>query len=162
MLNLKGEDLKSKFNLSKFIYIALMVSVFIYAMVVNVIKTNNTFTAIPMPDENYSIFKYILYGISFAMFFIIRHIRGLLLSNKSNQGNAGLNNHPARFFSLTIVTAALCESVAIYGLVLFFVSQQTADFYTLMAISLLYFIYYFPKYQQWEGWVKEYPMEKLS
>jgi len=56
-----------------------------------------------------------------------------------------------RLLIADIVTAALCESVAIYGLVMFLLVRQIADFYTLVFISLAYFLYFFPRYSQWKN-----------
>jgi len=162
MLNLKGDDLESRFNLSKFIYILLIASVFIYASVAIFISNTQNYINKPEPALNFKQFRYILYGLSVAMFFIITYTRKLLLSGKGNQANKNNNSHASRFFSITIVTGALCESVAIYGLVLFFAGKKITDFYTLLFMSLMYFIYFFPKYQQWKEWVKEYPLARES
>ena len=47
-------------------------------------------------------------------------------------------------------TFALCESVAVLGLVLFLLAGNAMDFYVFMVISLGFFYLFFPKYDQWE------------
>jgi hypothetical protein len=162
MLNFKGDDLELRFKLSRFIYIMLIASIFMYASVAIFVSKTQKFISQPEPTLNITQFRYILYGLSAAMLFIITFTRKLLLSGKGNQNNKNLNSHASRFSSVTIVTGALCESVAIYGLVLYFVGKKITDFYTLMFMSLMYFIYFFPKYPQWNAWVKEYPLARES
>jgi len=49
-----------------------------------------------------------------------------------------------------IITLALCEAVAVLGLVLFLLAGQGMDFYIFMVISLGFFYLFFPQYEQWE------------
>ena len=49
-----------------------------------------------------------------------------------------------------IITFALCETVAVLGLVLFLLAGNAMDFYIFMMISLGFFYLFFPKYEQWE------------
>ena len=49
-----------------------------------------------------------------------------------------------------IIIFALCESVAVLGLVLFLLAGNALDFYILMTVSLGFFYLFFPKYDQWE------------
>jgi hypothetical protein len=45
--------------------------------------------------------------------------------------------------------------VVIYGLMLFLMGGRSSDFYFFMALSLVFFAVYFPRYGQWEEWVSE-------
>ncbi len=49
-----------------------------------------------------------------------------------------------------VITFALCEAVALLGLVLFLLAGNAMDFYIFMVISLGFFYLFFPKYDQWE------------
>ena len=89
------------------------------------------------------------------MFFIINYIRQTILYGKNQPKSVPLYSNSSKFFILTIVTAALCEAVLIYGLILFFVGKQIKDFYFLALVSLVYFLNFFPKYSQWEEWAKQ-------
>jgi hypothetical protein len=53
-----------------------------------------------------------------------------------------------------IITFSLCEAVALLGLVLFLLAGNAMDFYTFMFLSLFYFWFFFPKYQDWEERLK--------
>jgi hypothetical protein len=56
---------------------------------------------------------------------------------------------------MTTVTYALCESIAIYGLILFLIGGRRFDFYSLVILSLIFFAVTFPRYAQWEEWLKK-------
>lgn len=155
MVNLQGEDLQEKFNVARIIYMVIMATLVVYTYVA--ILVNNG----PYVGDNQefppslNIFKYILYGLSFIMFFIINFIRQTILYGKNQPKNVTHTSKGSKFLILTIVTAALCESVLIYGLILFFVGKQIKDFYFLALVSLVYFLNFFPKYSQWEEWAKQ-------
>lgn len=143
-----SDDTRKRFNLSRLIYVFVVASVFVYAFVVEMMRGNPDFAGRPGPAPGIDTLRYVLFAFSAAMFFIIRFMRKYLASKiAKDAGDAA-----AKLTSIDIVTAALCESVAIYGLVLFFVGRRPDDFYALMALSLLYFAIHFPKYSQWEEW----------
>ena len=56
--------------------------------------------------------------------------------------------------SYSIVIFALCESIAVYGLALALMTKNMNDYYWLGGLSLIAFIYMFPKYEKWEEWLK--------
>ena len=58
-----------------------------------------------------------------------------------------------RLVTAAIVTYALCEFVAVYGLVLFLSQGNTSDFYFFLALSFACFGIHFPKYRPWEVWI---------
>ena len=60
-----------------------------------------------------------------------------------------------------VITFALCEAVALFGLVLFLLAGNAMDFYVFMVISLGFFYLFFPKYAQWEQRLNaDGPLEK--
>ncbi|MBI5199345.1 MAG: hypothetical protein HZA09_04935 [Nitrospirae bacterium] len=152
------DELKRGYRIATIIGIAMIASVFIYAFVVEFIKKEFTPFVGFFPFSEAGVLKYILLGITISEFFLIRFIRNLILSGRgamsasyqTGQSSASIQ----RLITMSIITYALCESVAIYGLVLFFLAGDSLDFYTFMFISLIYFAMYFPRYSQWEGWVK--------
>ena len=82
--------------------------------------------------------KYILLAFALAHYFIIRYFQKFSLKS-ANYLPPG-----------AIITYALCEAVAVYGLVLFFLSANATDFFIFMVISLLYFYLFYPRYADWE------------
>ena len=95
--------------------------------------------------------RYLLYGLAVSMFFVIKFARNAILPKKTGPGAVPSDARAYRLLIADIVTAALCESVAIFGLAMFLLVRQIADFYTLVFISLAYFLYFFPRYSQWEN-----------
>jgi F0F1-type ATP synthase membrane subunit c/vacuolar-type H+-ATPase subunit K len=64
----------------------------------------------------------------------------------------------AKLKALTTVGLALAESIALYGLVLFLLSRDSMDFYSLFLVSLLSFILVFPRRNRWREALTEMPM----
>ena len=104
------------------------------------------------------ILKYLLVGLAFVEFFVIRIVKKMVLSGGgrisalSNQGDPLLAK-AQKLLTTAIVTFAFCESVGVYGLMLFLVGGSSFDFYLFTFLSLAFFAFYFPKYSQWEEWV---------
>ncbi len=84
--------------------------------------------------------KYLLVALAFANFFIIKIIQKVLGAGSAE-----------KLVMATVVTFALCEAVALFGLVLFLLKGNAMDFYTFMFLSLFYFWLFFPKYPDWEA-----------
>lgn len=152
-------DLRKAYKTVSMIGVVMMMSLLVYAAVVEYIqKTYAPFTGFsPFPEVG--MLRNILLVVALAEVFMIRGIKKLVLSGKLPvQGNAGATSmSPAvqRLFSSSIIIFALSESIAIYGLVLFLIAGNSSDFYTFMALSLISYVIYFPKFSQWEEWMKE-------
>jgi len=138
------EELKRYYRTARLIGVVMIGSLLIYAVVVEVFRS----TGLPIKDLssllNLEIVRYLFLGIAVVQFFVIRWIRVRLLSKKRQS---------QILLSATIVTYALCESVALFGLILFFLSGSLFDFYLFLSLSLIYFYVFFPRYAQWEEWM---------
>ncbi len=148
MSPISRETLQQQFKTTNYIGLALMGSVFIYAVLVLGINLGY----IPIKPRRIidiglsTKIKYILLVISILHYFIIRFFQKI-----SSVSAARL---PAA--SITIFT--LSETVSIYGLVLFFLTGIYTDFFIFMTISLFYFYVFYPKYENWERlWNQESP-----
>ncbi len=168
------DKMRGQYKITVLIYFAMVASVLIYALFVELIQKNPSFTGASEQDFQLNPLRYVLFGLSVAMFFIIKYLRNYLFSNSfpSNPSvsigisgwqanNQSTRNPSSNFFIIEIVTYALCESVAIYGLVLFFIGKRSQDFYILMCLSLIYFAIYFPRYAQWEEWASKISSREL-
>jgi len=151
MRNVIGDPLKFKFNLARFIYVFVMLSIVLYAVVVTFILKDPEFIDNPEAAVRFTGLRYLLYGLAVSMFFIIKYVRNAILPKKAGPGAVPFDASSHRLLIADIVTAALCESVAIFGLAMFLIGRQITDFYTLVFISLAYFLYFFPRYSQWEN-----------
>jgi hypothetical protein len=144
--NLKDNNiiLKSRYLAVNFIGLAMIAAVLVYSGVVEVIKWQWApfagFTK--LPPQTASLLKYIFLALAAAQFVIIKVVQKILPARS-------LDNLP----QAAIITFALCETLAIFGLVLFLLTGSGLDFYIFMVISLGYFYLFFPKYEQWEEMV---------
>ena len=135
------QPLKIQYLRVNFVGLAMIGSVFIYALVVEVLKrTLAPFTGFGgFTPAGAQMLKYLLVALAFANFFIIKAIQKVLGSRSAE-----------KLVMATVITFALCEAVALFGLVLFLLKGNAMDFYTFMFLSLFYFWLFFPKYQDWE------------
>ena len=57
---------------------------------------------------------------------------------------------PARLLSMQITIDAFCEAIALFGLVLVFISKSFMDYAMFAFISLSAFSFFFPRRRDWE------------
>lgn len=135
------QQLKIRYLRVNFVGLAMIGSVFIYALVVEVLKrTLAPFSGlVGFTPAGGQMLKYLLVALAFTNFFIIKIIQKVLGAGSAEKLVRG-----------TVVTFALCEAVSLFGLVLFLLDGNAMDFYTFMFLSLFYFWLFFPKYQDWE------------
>ncbi len=140
MSKISSGTLQQQFKTTNYIGLAMMASVFLYAVIViGIDKAYIPYHASHRIDIGIlATVKYILLAISILHYFIIRFIQKFSL------------NSAAYLPAASVLTFALCEAVSLYGLVLFFLSGNSMDFYIFMLISLLYFYIFYPNYADWE------------
>jgi F0F1-type ATP synthase membrane subunit c/vacuolar-type H+-ATPase subunit K len=142
------EDLKRVYRLAMIIGIVMISSVFIYAFIVEFIKVNVKIN-INLPSSMVDLLRYLFFAIAIVEFLLIKFLRSRMVSGAPSSAKI------QKLLSMTIFTYALCESVAIYGLILFLIGGRRFDFYSLMILSLIFFAIYFPRYAQWEEWLQK-------
>ena len=98
------------------------------------------------------ILRYILYGPALFQVLTIQVLQRTLLK-KAPGGE--LQVLAGKLSTSAIVIYALCETPAIYGLVLFLLAGLYQDFYLLLAYSLGLLLIHFPRYSRWEEWIGE-------
>ena len=59
--------------------------------------------------------------------------------------------------TVSIISFALCESIAIYGLVLFLINGGRPEFYLFLLVALAAFAIHFPRFGRWQEWVQNMP-----
>jgi F0F1-type ATP synthase membrane subunit c/vacuolar-type H+-ATPase subunit K len=144
------EELKRVYRMAKIVGIAMISALFIYAFIVEFIKGNVNIN-INLPSSMVDLLRYVFFGMAIVEFLLIRFLRSYMVSGAPSQAKI------QKIFSMTFLTYALCESVAIYGLILFLIGGKRFDFYGLMILSLIFFAITFPRYAQWEEWLKDEP-----
>lgn len=153
------DELKKTYRVTLFIGVAMIISLLIYAALVEVLKANfKPFRGLS-PTTEIEILRYLFFAIAIAEFFLIKFMRNRLLSKKRPPSGAStpkgsFSPGASKLMSVTILIYALCESVAILGLVLFLIAGSSRDFYIFLIIALFFYGIYFPRYRQWEEWVR--------
>lgn len=140
--------LKQRYLVINFIGLAMIASVFVYAVIVEIFKRYYApFTGFAdLPPHLADMLRYILLFVALVFYLLIRVIQKRLTAKS-----------PKLLPSIAIATFALCEAVAIFGLMLFLLTGNSLDFYTFFATSLFLFYLFFPKYDQWERLMAEQP-----
>jgi F0F1-type ATP synthase membrane subunit c/vacuolar-type H+-ATPase subunit K len=137
--------LQQQFKITNYIGLAMMGAVFFYALLVLAIskgylpvKLHSTLSSTLTTN-----LSYIFLVLAVAEYFILSFLKKISLKSVS-------------FLQpLAIASFALCESVSVLGLVLFFLTGNANDFFIFMVISLLYFYLFYPKYADWEKLAKQ-------
>jgi len=107
----------------------------------------------------------ILFGIGIVALIASHFIRKFILGKPSGGPGPVTTSQPspqdpaktyAKYTIAIIISLALCESVGIYGLVLFFLGDSFQTMYTFMIISAVGMFYYRPKREEIEALSHEY------
>lgn len=200
------DELKRAYQQARVISIALIAGLFLYVIVVEVIRKKMA------PFEGFSpfttdyILRYVLFACAISMFLAIKVVKNRIFSDESRRLSPTSSLQPTtsslfaskstpskaskssslfaskpssassllssshkrslfsppvqRLVSFTVISLALCETVAIYGLVIFLINGSSLDFYLFLALSFVFIIIHFPRYSQWEDWIKKIEMNR--
>ncbi len=148
------ESLKKAYRTTAIIGAGMIASLFIYAIVVEVMKFQHRPLAGFASYPEIQILRYIFYGLAVFQLWVMRILQRSLLKKAPTDDLQAL---AVGLSTSAIVTYALCETPAIYGLVLFLLAGLCKDFYVLLAYSLGLLLFHFPRYSRWEEWIGEGP-----
>lgn len=154
------EKLQQYHKMATVIGYGMMGTLLIFAAVVETLKATSFEFQGFLPPAVFELLRYIFLGLAVVEFLAVKLIRNLILkkgrvSGLTSQGGPLLSKIQ-KLFTAAIVSFAFCESVAIYGLVLFIIGGSSFDFYLFTFFSLLFYAAYFPRYSQWEEWVNSH------
>ena len=111
------------------------------------------------------VLRNILLGISIIALIATHFIRKFILRKSFGGPGSASTSQPlpqdlgkiyTKYTIAMIISLALCESVGIYGLVLFFLGGSFQAMYTFMIISAAGMFYYRPKREEIEALSREY------
>ena len=152
------ESLRGSQRPAVFIGLAMLFGVFVYAGIVEFISRSKApFTGYaPLPADDFSLLRLLLLGAGLVSLVLIPFLRRRILSapvrtaspSGSDQAVAG------RLMAVCVVSLALCESIAIYGLVLFLLNGARQEFYAFFCLSLAAFMLNFPRLERWQEWAR--------
>ena len=145
------QDLKKAHKTSAILYGAFMFSLVIYLIVFEVLKSRIPDFQGMMEKIDFPWLRYAFYGLGLIQIFLIKFIRETATKSIATIDAKILVNHLQR---MSMISAALCEVPVLLGLVLFLLSGNAQDFYILLVVSFVLFVMYFPRYTNWEEWIK--------
>jgi hypothetical protein len=145
------QDLKKAYKTSAILYVAFMLSLVIYLVVFEVLKVRIPDFHGMMEKIDFPWLRYAFYALGLVQIFLIKFIRETATKSITTVDVRILIQHLQR---ISMISAALCEVPVILGWVLFFLSGNSSDFYVLLIFSLVLFMLYFPRLNNWEEWIK--------
>ena len=103
--------------------------------------------------------RYLYYGLSLMSVCAIPILKPLMISGKSfpkeyHRGELTLPQISTRLYVSSMVAYVLCETPTVFGLILTILTHNMNDFFLLGALSFLSLLANLPKYEEWEGWVR--------
>jgi len=148
------DNLRRGYKISIVLGIWVILKLFNYIAIVELIKINLTpfrgFSDFPEVDT----LKYVLLGVVVAEFGFLHFIRKRIVK-KLQEGDLKKEEIVNRLLILSCIIYALCESIAIFGLILFLLAGNSLNFYIFLILCFVCFGIYFPRYGQWKKWAPE-------
>ena len=155
-----ASELKQAHRRAAIIGIVLIVGLFLYAYVMFIIVREfapfTGFVVLPIID----FLRYVLLAMVVVQLLVTRLIQKSILASKALAHAMIFQRQPfsqpiQKLFNASTFALAMCEAIAIYGLVLFLMAGNTSDYFIFAALSLFGFAVYFPRYRQWEQRVEQ-------
>jgi hypothetical protein len=150
--------LESRVLVMWIIWAAMLASLVIYIVICNLMGDQ---IRRPMgPDFPLTLFRNILFGLGIAALITTHFIRKFILGKPSGGPGPAPESPPppqdpdtlyAKYTTVMVISLALCESVGIFGLVLFLLGDSFRTMYTFMVISAAGMVYYRPKREEIEA-----------
>ena len=152
----ENQQLKDSYRRVATIAFALLMSPFVYAVGVELLSAQGDGFKGVLGGGLDAAVRWAVMALAFVQFFLSGVLRSRLLGERSLAGMVEQIMVPSeryrRMTAAVLVSLALCESVALFGLLLFVLSGQRADFYPLACASLVFLAIRFPRYHQWQSW----------
>jgi len=151
MNDMNDRDFSQAFRLAVILGAAVIGSLFIYVIVVEYVKANHQSLVGFVSIQDIKSLRYIFYALSIVHVFILRIARGLLFKKLPKDDRQKLIS---RLRQASIISVVLSEGPALYGLVFFFLSGISRDFYLLLLVSGFLLFMYFPRIKNWQYWLQ--------
>lgn len=142
------DDLRKAHMTAAIIGIAIMGSVVVYVVVAELLRNlPKPWTGI-MFSEDHQEYNYVRYGL-IALGFLIP-LLAVKLSAAINLSPEKLANPIPALVTHSVIVYAACDTVGIFGLVLFLLAGNVIDMYIFAGISLGFAMIFFPRYSRWK------------
>lgn len=146
MLTVVKGNLRRGYKFSVILYAFTIFNIIIYAFLVEILK--DTWSVSKGPEFIRSL-RYLLLALAIAEFFLIKVLRKYMI-RRVYPKELNPKKITELLLSIDLITCALCEAIVIYGLLLFFLSSDSINFYVFLALGLIALGIYFPRYSRWE------------
>ena len=149
-------DLPARCRLAQMIGGALVGSVVVYAILVEVIRSRRGGFAGFAPGVDVVMLRTVFIVLAIIDLAAIRFLRSRILA-PAVRGSQPAGNAPPltqRLLSASVVSLTMCLAVAVYGLVLFLLGGRPLDFYSFAIVALLGLAVFFPRQSQWDEWAR--------
>jgi len=145
-------DLKKAFRVTAGISGAVIATLFIDAVIVEIIKSQlRPFQGI-LQIADIRDMRYLFYGLAILIVVLIRVLGRTLL--KANRGEVS-QVFIQKMSRAAIIISLLAEAPAVLGFVFFLLTGASRDFYYLLFISLFLEFMHFPRIKTWEETMKK-------
>jgi len=131
------------------IFASLIISLFMYIFIGHVAIDEVRNSLSPEASEiPLKTLQNILYGVSVLIFILSYFLRKFMLGMKQTGAFAEV---ASKYTAAVMISLALSEVIAIFGLVLFFLGADNQTLYTFVAVSALLMFFYRPKRAELEA-----------
>ena len=144
------DRIKKTYTIAVIIGVAMIMTLFAYVLLVEIMS--RTMQPPAKTPEGIGTLKTMLLVMSAVNFLIIKIVQKIILSPKATPRRP--LTPEGKLLASTIIAYAIAETPAIYGLLMFFMTFNTAEFYIFLGISALFFVIYFPRYSRWREWIR--------
>ncbi len=147
----QAPDWKKVFRTTTLVCVAIIGSLFIYAVIVEILKSRLiVFPGLYRIPLDRSLL-YAFYGLAILAVVLTRFVNRTLTKGRENER---FEERVLRLSRASIVTAVLAEVPALLGFVLFLLSGSSRHFYWLWFCSLVLEFIFFPRLKAWESWLE--------
>jgi F0F1-type ATP synthase membrane subunit c/vacuolar-type H+-ATPase subunit K len=152
-------DLKKSFQTTVLVCSAVFVSLFIYAVIVEILKSRLGFFSGLAPVSETRTLLFVFYGLAIAAVILIRFVNLSLTKKKAADSPQMTLQQLSR---AAVITAVVAEIPALLGFVLFLLTGSSKNFYYLLFASLILEFIFFPRLRTWKEILEhQFPGESI-
>lgn len=145
------DDLRKTYHVAVMVNAAVIGTLILYAVLIEVLRGQLAPFQGLSESSHANLLRYALYGVAAINIFIVRLLRrGLLRKPASDK----LEFFRLKLLRTSIITAAFCEVPAVLGFCLFLLIGSVRDYYQLAGVSFIMVFLHFPRYGNWQDWIK--------
>lgn len=162
-------NLRKKHKIAVIIAAAIMITPLIYVVIAELFLINIEFGEMVYPL--YKKLRYFLWAAAAINVIAMSIAKNLIVSGEikintskaqfhgktddQNQGNPE-NEFIQRLYKAFVISFASWEAIAMIGFLLFFLGKDRTEFYAFIGVSLFLMLVHFPKFDDWEGRLKDF------